>query len=70
MATALAAECLRRQMLPARIGAEGVPTPGLDAGPVEARPTELRSILVFSTSMGGQNIALVLRRFDGEEGTG
>ena len=67
LATALAAECLRRQMLPARIGEEGAETPGLDAGPIEARSAELRSILVFTTSMGGQNTALVLRRFDEEE---
>ena len=66
LATSLAAECLRRQMLPARIGVAGDDTPGLDAGPVDARPAELRSILVFSTSLGGQNIALVLKRWTGE----
>ena len=67
LATSIAAECLRRQMLPARIGADGASTPGLDAGPVDAREADLRSVLVFSTSLGGQNIALVLKRWTKEE---
>lgn len=67
IAASLAAKCLQEQMLPARLGRPGTSTPGLDAGPVEARPAKLRSILVFTTSMGGQNVALVLRRHE-EEG--
>jgi hypothetical protein len=51
-------------MLPARIGIEGAVTSGLDAGPIAARPAKLGAILVFTTSMGGQNTALVLRRYD------
>lgn len=68
IAAALAVRCLQEQVLPARLGPEGMQTPGLDAAPVESRSAELRNILVFTTSMGGQNIALVLRRYDGEEG--
>jgi 3-oxoacyl-[acyl-carrier-protein] synthase II len=64
IATALAAKCLAEQMLPARIGIEGVSTSGLDAGPTAARAAELGAILVFTTSMGGQNTAMVLRRYD------
>ena len=64
IATALAAKCLDEQMLPARVGIEGALTSGLDAGPIAARPAKLGAILVFTTSMGGQNTALVLRRYD------
>lgn len=67
IATALAAKCLAEQMLPARVGVEGVATSGLDAGPAPARAAELGAILVFTTSMGGQNTAMVLRRYDGGE---
>jgi len=51
--------CLREQRLPARInGAEGG---GLDSGPAPERAAALRTVLVFTPSLGGQNAAIVLR---------
>ena len=35
---------------------------GLDAGPVAARKADVKSILVCTPSLGGQNAAIVLRR--------
>lgn len=57
---AIACKCLREQKLPARLQA-GTPAPGLDARPAPARDATLRTVLVCSTSLGGQNAALVLR---------
>ncbi len=68
LAASVAVRCLQEQMLPARIGPEGMQTPGIDATPVASRAADLRNILVFTTSMGGQNIAFVLRRYDGRGG--
>lgn len=56
----IAAKALFEQTLPARINA--LNTDGLDANAVESRPAALRHILVCTTSMGGQNAAVVLRR--------
>ncbi len=61
---AVGAECLRRQMLPARIHA-GAPAPGLDAGACDMRDTDLEHVLVCSGALGGQNAALVLTRAGG-----
>ncbi len=61
---AVGAECLRRQMLPARIHA-GAPAPGLDAGACDVRDAELSHVLVCTGALGGQNAALVLRRAGG-----
>ena len=55
---AVAAKCLQEGMLPARRGDESIE--GLLAGPAEARAADLRRILVISTSMGGQNTAIIL----------
>jgi len=56
---AVAALCLREQRLPARLHA-GAPAPGLDAGAAPARDAGLGCVLVCSTSLGGQNAAVVL----------
>lgn len=52
---------LVHQKLPARLNS--VSTPGLDAIARPAVDAPLRSILVFGTSFGGQNAAMVLRRY-------
>ncbi|MDQ7013982.1 MAG: beta-ketoacyl synthase N-terminal-like domain-containing protein [Planctomycetota bacterium] len=57
---AAACLCLREQKLPARLHA-GTPAPGLDAGNAPARQATLGCMLVCSTSLGGQNAAVVLR---------
>ncbi|MFO0875433.1 MAG: beta-ketoacyl synthase N-terminal-like domain-containing protein [Phycisphaerales bacterium] len=59
VAVAVAAMCLREQMLPARLNSAA--TPGVDATATPARRAELRHILVCTTSFGGQNAALVVR---------
>jgi 3-oxoacyl-[acyl-carrier-protein] synthase II len=58
LSVAVAAQCLRTQMLPARINTRGS---GLDADVAPARSARLRSVLVSSTSLGGQTAAIVLR---------
>lgn len=60
---ALAAICLREQRLPARLHA-GTPAPGLDAARATAREAALERVLVCSSSLGGQNAAVVLGRTD------
>jgi 3-oxoacyl-[acyl-carrier-protein] synthase II len=55
---AVAAQCLHTGVLPARRGDS--PIEGLDAGPVEARKTDPKHILVLSASLGGQNTAVIL----------
>ena len=58
---AVAAMMLREQRIPARINCEN-PIDGLDAAAAESRPAGLNHVLVFSTALGGQNAALILRR--------
>jgi len=60
---AAAAMCLAEQRLPARLH-HGAPDSGLDAGAAPARPARLGHILVCTTSLGGQNAAIVLRAAD------
>lgn len=55
---AAAAMMLKEQTLPARIGSE---VAGLAVGPAEKRKKPLRHVLVCTSSLGGQNAALVLR---------
>ena len=62
----LAAQCLREQRLPARIAVEDAGAHGLDSGPAEARDADLSRILVFTTSLGGQNVAILLERWKGD----
>jgi 3-oxoacyl-[acyl-carrier-protein] synthase II len=60
---ALGAKMVSEQTIPARINTES-PIPGLDAGRSAARQAPLRHVLIFSTSLGGQNVALILRKVD------
>ncbi|MFO0828180.1 MAG: beta-ketoacyl synthase N-terminal-like domain-containing protein [Phycisphaerales bacterium] len=60
LSVAVAAHAIRTQTLPARINTSGCAV--LDANACASRPAALRSILVLTTSLGGQNAALVLRR--------
>jgi 3-oxoacyl-[acyl-carrier-protein] synthase II len=52
---------IHRQMIPARLHAS-TPMPGIDAGPAPARAATLRHVLVASSSLGGQNAAVVMGR--------
>ncbi len=58
----LAAKAIEQQRLPARINAASIE--GLDAAAAEARDADLRSILVFTTNLGGQSAAVVLSRIE------
>ena len=58
----VAARCLQEQRLPARINAEGVE--GLNANATAATDASLRAMLVFTTSLGGHNAAVILRRLE------
>jgi len=58
----VAAKCVAEQRLPARIHA-GRPALGLDAGVSAARSANLNCVLVCTGALGGQNAALVLRRY-------
>ena len=57
----IAAMCINKQKLPARLNTTGAD--GLDANACPSRDAELTSVLVFSTSQGGQNAAVVLKQF-------
>lgn len=59
VAACVAAMCLKRQMLPARLHA-GRPEEDLQAGASESRSARLRRALVCTPSIGGQNAAVVL----------
>lgn len=56
----VAAMCLRRQALPARVHSGTVPAE-LQAGATPQRDARLRHVLVCTNALGGQNAALVLR---------
>lgn len=56
----VAAMCLRRQALPARVHSGTVPA-DLQAGAAPQRDARLRHVLVCTNALGGQNAALVLR---------
>lgn len=60
VAAAVGALCLKHQRLPARIHS-GQPAPGLLAGATESRSAVLKTVLVCTSSLGGQNAAVVLR---------
>ena len=59
-AVCAAALCMRHQTLPARIHAGGCPA-DLQAGEAGARDAKIRTMLVCTNALGGQNAALVLR---------
>jgi len=61
--TCIAAKSVAEQTIPARINCSQ-PLPGLDAGSAPSRSAKLRCVLTYSTSLGGQNAALVLGTFD------
>ncbi len=68
VAVAVAARAIRAQTLPARLNTESAD--GLDAAACTSRHASLEHVLVFQTSQGGQNVAIVLRRpqaMDGEK---
>lgn len=56
---AVAAMCLKEQTLPARLQA-GSPVAGLQAGPMQAAGASLKHILITSSTLGGQNAAMIL----------
>ncbi|MCA3006426.1 MAG: hypothetical protein LW650_12755 [Planctomycetaceae bacterium] len=58
---AVAAKAVREQRLPARLNT-GTPLAGLNAGAAPSQPATLRRVLVASSSLGGQNAAMVLSR--------
>lgn len=60
VATAVAAMMLSTQTIPARIH-EGRPMEGLLVGSASSTKAALRHVLLCSTSLGGQNAALVLK---------
>ena len=62
VAVAVAAKAMKTQTLPARLNTTGAD--GLNADAAPSRSADLRHVLVFTTSQGGQNVALVLRRMD------
>ena len=47
----------------AMLASSGHPAITLDVVPNKARPAEVRTVLSNSFGFGGQNIALILRRF-------
>ena len=56
----VAARCLREQKLPARLNTTSAE--GLDANACPSRGAMLNRILIITTSQGGQNAAVVLRK--------
>ena len=62
LAVIVGAECISRQMLPARLSTARSGELGLDADACPARGADLRTVLTLSTGLGGQNAAVVLRR--------
>ena len=61
LALAIAAQCLRQQVLPARIH-HGSPASGLFVGPSASESRTLNKVLVCTGSIGGQCGAVVLAR--------
>ncbi len=58
---AVAAMCVHKQALPARIHGGSAPS-DLNAGAAASRSADLRHVLVCTNALGGQNAALVLKR--------
>ncbi len=61
VAIAVAAKALQTQTLPARINCEN-PIDGLQTATAASRPAKLTHALIFNTSLGGQNAAIVLKK--------
>jgi 3-oxoacyl-[acyl-carrier-protein] synthase II len=58
---AVAAKALQTQTIPARINCDQ-PIDNLNAKSAACTPAKLNHVLVFTTSLGGQNVALVLKK--------
>jgi 3-oxoacyl-[acyl-carrier-protein] synthase II len=58
---AVAAKCLSEQVVPATINCDE-PIAGLNAASAPAGPATLNNVLVVSTGLGGQNVALLLKK--------
>jgi len=52
---------IRHQTLPTRLGGNDIPA-DLRAAPMSSRPQALKNVLVCTSSLGGQNAAIILRR--------
>jgi 3-oxoacyl-[acyl-carrier-protein] synthase II len=63
ISVAVAAKALKEQTLPARINCDR-PIDSLNTGTAPSSSAPLRHALVFTTSLGGQNAALLLRKVD------
>jgi 3-oxoacyl-(acyl-carrier-protein) synthase len=62
---AVAALAIKHQTLPARVGkGREALVGGLRAGPAPSRAMPIKNVLVCTSSLGGQNAAVVLRRVD------
>lgn len=59
---AAAAMALHTQTIPARINCDTPIDPALNAQSAASAPAKLNHVLVFTTSLGGQNVALVLKK--------
>jgi 3-oxoacyl-[acyl-carrier-protein] synthase II len=60
VAASVAVQALRTGMLPARVNGDA--SMGVDAAPASARKADLKTVVVYTPSLGGQNAAIVLRR--------
>ena len=59
----IAAKALSEQMIPPRINCDN-PLPGINAGTANATPATLNYVLTYSSSFGGQNAVLILKKFE------
>lgn len=60
VALSVGAMCLKQQKLPARLNTKAVDR--LDAAAIDARDAALSNIMVSTTSQGGQNVVIMLRK--------
>jgi 3-oxoacyl-(acyl-carrier-protein) synthase len=63
IAAAVASKAIAEQRLPARLHA-GSPPKGVCAGASESAGTRIRTAVVCSSSVGGQNASIVMREGD------
>ena len=61
LAAAIAAKIVEQQTVPPRINCDQ-PIEGLQAASCPLEKRDIRHVLTFATSIGGQNAALILRR--------
>ncbi len=64
IAVAVAAKCVIEQRLPARLNSQC--TPGVCAIAAASQSVALRHVLVFSPSLGGQNSAAIISRYESQ----